>query len=71
MLPPNHQLPYQPTLQGGNLIAPDGNNMTASVTTAKDCCIACQDLAACGAYSYVSSAQTCYLKASSVARQWH
>ena len=60
--------PLPSILQGGNLVAPDGNNVTAAVTTVKDCCTACQDLAACGAYTYVPSAQTCYFKASTAAR---
>ena len=64
----NCRLPCPPASQGGNLVAPDGNNMTAAVTAVKDCCLACQELAACGAYSYVPSTQTCYFKASAAAR---
>ncbi|PSC67615.1 glycoside hydrolase family 16 [Micractinium conductrix] len=45
---------------GGDLTAPDGNLLTAQVPSARDCCLACQQLAACGAYTF--DQRLCYFK---------
>jgi hypothetical protein len=49
--------------QGGDIPTGDGiNNVTAPAKTVKDCCIACQGMPSCGAYTYAPSIQMCYFK---------
>lgn len=60
---PSSNAPTHPlvrSLQGGDLTAPDGNLLTAQVPSARDCCLACQQLAACGAYTF--DQRLCYFK---------
>lgn len=47
-------------LQGGDLAAPDGYLLTAQMGAAKDCCLACQRLPRCGAYTFKGG--ICYFK---------
>ena len=57
--------------QGGDIPAGDGtNNITAPAETVKDCCMACQGLPGCGAYTYAPSIQMCYFKVAGWVGGW-
>ena len=57
--------------QGGDIPTGDGiNNVTAPAKTVKDCCIACQGMASCGAYTYAPSIQMCYFKVGGWGERW-
>ena len=56
------RLPCAP--QGGHIPAGDGNSFVQprALATVKQCCQACQAMAACGAYVYDPRMQMCYFK---------